>query len=129
GRTGHRPRGADLRRARRLHRHAAGALLPRGARLPHLRRAVGGAPHGHRAEPVAMTRRSTGGAHDGVSGAARPHRSLAHDRDDGGAMISDWVDVTQDLVDRFADVTGDRQWIHTDPTRGATIAHGFLTLS
>ena len=44
-------------------------------------------------------------------------------------MTSDWMLVTQDLVDRFADVSGDRQWIHTDPSRGPTIAHGFLTLS
>ena len=44
-------------------------------------------------------------------------------------MISDWVDVTQDLVNRFAELTGDRQWIHTDPRRGPTIAHGFLTLA
>jgi acyl dehydratase len=44
-------------------------------------------------------------------------------------MISGWIDITQDLVNRFAEVTGDRQWIHTDPTRGDTIAHGFLTLS
>lgn len=44
-------------------------------------------------------------------------------------MTSDWMEITQDLVDRFADVTGDRQWIHTDPSRGETIAHGFLTLA
>ena len=44
-------------------------------------------------------------------------------------MISDWMLVTQDMVDRFAEVTGDQQWIHTDPSRGPTIAHGFLTLS
>lgn len=49
---------------------------------------------------------------------------------------SDWFDVTQARIDAFADVTGDRQWIHTDPERaarespyGTTIAHGFLTLS
>ena len=49
---------------------------------------------------------------------------------------SDWVLIDQPLIDRFADVTGDRQWIHTDPRRarrdspyGATIAHGALTLS
>ena len=49
---------------------------------------------------------------------------------------SDWVDVTQDMIDRFADITGDHQWIHVDPERsakespfGTTIAHGFLTLS
>ncbi len=48
---------------------------------------------------------------------------------------SDWVTVTQDMIDRFAEATGDRQWIHVDPDRakaspfGNTIAHGFLTLS
>ena len=48
---------------------------------------------------------------------------------------SDWHDVTQDQVDRFADATGDHQWIHVDPERaksspfGGTIAHGYLTLS
>jgi acyl dehydratase len=44
-------------------------------------------------------------------------------------MTSDWLEITQDLVNRFAEVTGDQQWIHTDPSRGPTIAHGFLTLS
>jgi len=46
------------------------------------------------------------------------------------------VEVTQDLINRFADVTGDHQWIHLDVERckkespfGTTIAHGFLTLS
>lgn len=50
--------------------------------------------------------------------------------------VSEWHDVTQDRIDRFADVTGDRQWIHVDPERaaregpfGGTIAHGALTLS
>ncbi|MFN0162135.1 MAG: MaoC family dehydratase [Burkholderiales bacterium] len=49
--------------------------------------------------------------------------------------ISDWVTVTQDRIDKFAEATGDHQWIHVDPVRakdspfGATIAHGFLTLS
>lgn len=48
---------------------------------------------------------------------------------------SDWVEVTQDRIDRFAEATGDHQWIHVDPERakagpfGATIAHGYLTLS
>jgi len=49
---------------------------------------------------------------------------------------SDWVEVTQAMIDSFADTTGDRQWIHVDPDRaarespfGAAIAHGFLTLS
>lgn len=49
--------------------------------------------------------------------------------------VSDWVTVTQDQVNRFADATGDHQWIHVDVERakagpfGAPIAHGFLTLS
>ena len=48
---------------------------------------------------------------------------------------SDWLEVTQDRVDTFADATGDHQWIHVDPERaktgpfGGTIAHGYLTLS
>jgi acyl dehydratase len=49
---------------------------------------------------------------------------------------SEWVEVTQEMVDRFADVTGDDQWIHTDVEKaaeqspfGGTIAHGFLTLA
>ena len=50
--------------------------------------------------------------------------------------VSDWVEITQERVNRFADATGDHQWIHLDVERarrespyGATIAHGFLTLS
>lgn len=50
--------------------------------------------------------------------------------------ISDWVTITQDQISRFADITGDPQWIHVDTERaarespfGSTIAHGFLTLS
>jgi acyl dehydratase len=48
---------------------------------------------------------------------------------------SQWLPVSQDMVDRFADLTGDHQFIHVDPARakaspfGGTIAHGFLTLS
>ncbi|MBV2362319.1 MaoC family dehydratase [Streptomonospora nanhaiensis] len=48
---------------------------------------------------------------------------------------SDWLTVTQDRIDRFADATDDHQWIHVDRERaangpfGGTIAHGFLTLS
>ena len=48
---------------------------------------------------------------------------------------SDWLEVTQERVDEFADATGDHQWIHTDPERaaagpfGGPIAHGYLTLS
>ncbi|WP_068304612.1 MaoC family dehydratase [Pararhodobacter sp. CCB-MM2] len=49
--------------------------------------------------------------------------------------VSPWVEVTQAMIDTFADVTVDDQFIHTDPARaagtdfGGTIAHGFLTLS
>lgn len=50
--------------------------------------------------------------------------------------VSDWTDIDQRRIDAFAAVTGDHQWIHVDPDRasaespyGATIAHGFLTLS
>jgi acyl dehydratase len=48
---------------------------------------------------------------------------------------SPWVTVDQERIDAFAEVTGDRQWLHVDPVRaasgpfGATIAHGYLTLS
>ena len=48
---------------------------------------------------------------------------------------SDWLVVDQARIDRFADATGDHQWIHVDPERaaagpfGRTIAHGYLTLS
>lgn len=48
---------------------------------------------------------------------------------------SDWLHIDQERVDRFADCTDDHQWIHVDTARaatgpfGATIAHGFLTLS
>ncbi len=50
--------------------------------------------------------------------------------------VSDWLTMTQERINLFAEATGDRQWIHTDPERaarespyGATVAHGFLTLS
>jgi acyl dehydratase len=48
---------------------------------------------------------------------------------------SRWVEITQKDIDTFAELTGDRQWIHVDPDRakqgpfGATLVHGFLTLS
>jgi acyl dehydratase len=49
---------------------------------------------------------------------------------------SDYLDITQERVDTFADATGDHQWIHVDPERakaespfGGPIAHGYLTLS
>ena len=52
------------------------------------------------------------------------------------AACSDWLAIDQQRIQRFADATGDQQWIHVDPERarrespyGATIAHGYLTLS
>ncbi|MEU8576584.1 MaoC family dehydratase [Streptomyces asoensis] len=48
---------------------------------------------------------------------------------------SEWIEVTQERIDTFADATGDHQWIHVDPERaaagpfGAPVAHGYLTLS
>jgi acyl dehydratase len=52
-----------------------------------------------------------------------------------GIGESDWMTIDQQRIDLFADATLDRQWIHVDPMRaatgpfGATVAHGFLTLS
>ena len=52
------------------------------------------------------------------------------------AGVSGWVEVDQGLVDQFAELTGDRQWIHVDAERarrespfGGTVAHGFLTVA
>ncbi|OAN58893.1 nodulation protein NodN [Sphingomonas sp. TDK1] len=53
----------------------------------------------------------------------------------GAEHVSDWVEITQAMIDQFAEATGDHQFIHVDPVRaaetpfGGTIAHGFLTLS
>jgi acyl dehydratase len=51
-------------------------------------------------------------------------------------FLTDWVTITQERIDQFAQATGDFQWIHVDSERaaksspfGCTIAHGFLTLS
>ena len=50
--------------------------------------------------------------------------------------VSDWIEITQDRINRFAEATGDEQWIHVDAERaarespgGITIAHGLLSLS
>jgi acyl dehydratase len=49
--------------------------------------------------------------------------------------VGDWLTITQDRIDAFAETTGDHQWIHVDPEPckapglGGTIAHGYLTLS
>ena len=54
----------------------------------------------------------------------------------GREVVSPWREVTQGAISQFADITGDRQWIHVDSERaqrespyGTTIAHGFLSLS
>lgn len=54
----------------------------------------------------------------------------------GREFVSPWRQVTQEAISQFAQVTGDDQWIHVDPERaprdspyGATVAHGFLSLS
>ena len=50
--------------------------------------------------------------------------------------VSDWIEITQERIDQFAEATGDEQWIHVDTERaarespgGTTIAHGLLSLS
>ncbi len=49
--------------------------------------------------------------------------------------VSEWLEITQERVNEFADATGDHQYIHVDPERakttffGGTVAHGYLTLS
>ncbi len=53
----------------------------------------------------------------------------------GRTYVSDWLLVDQPMIDQFAEVTGDHQFIHVDPARaantpfGGTVAHGFLLLS
>jgi acyl dehydratase len=53
----------------------------------------------------------------------------------GRSATGEWLTIDQDRIDLFADATDDHQWIHVDPERaaagpfGATVAHGFLTLS
>lgn len=49
--------------------------------------------------------------------------------------VTDWLEITQERINLFAEATGDHQWIHTNPEKakdgpfGTTIAHGYLTLS
>ncbi len=70
-----------------------------------------------------------------VPQAEKTYKSLL-EKIDTVTFVGDWHEVEQDCIDQFAEVTGDKQWIHTDPIRAAkespfkaTIAHGFLTLS
>ncbi|MGB0839821.1 MAG: MaoC family dehydratase [Chitinophagales bacterium] len=66
------------------------------------------------------------------------YKNLAELKADEGAILAptDWIQVTQEMIDTFAKATLDFQWIHIDPERskkespfGTTIAHGFLSLS
>lgn len=70
-----------------------------------------------------------------VPEAEKTYKSLL-EKIDTVTFVGDWHEVEQECIDQFAEVTGDKQWIHTDPIRAAkespfkaTIAHGFLTLS
>jgi acyl dehydratase len=84
-------------------------------------------PHGHRAGAAPPKVRRMKKTFQNLEELAR------HVGED--VATSDWLTVTQAQVDRFAEATGDHQWIHVDPERaragpfGAPIAHGFLTLS
>ena len=68
---------------------------------------------------------------------ARVFQSPAELKDAVGQQLghSEWLEITQDRIDKFAEATGDHQWIHVDPARakdgpfGTTIAHGYLTQS
>jgi acyl dehydratase len=64
----------------------------------------------------------------------KPQDLLQHVGEELGP--SEWLTVTQEMIDKFAEATGDHQWIHVDVDRakrempgGKTIAHGYLTLS
>jgi acyl dehydratase len=63
------------------------------------------------------------------------HLSSLQERIGQELAVGDWLTVDQAMIDKFADATGDHQWIHVDPERaakgpfGTTVAHGYLTLS
>ena len=63
------------------------------------------------------------------------HLSNLKERIGQELAVGDWLTVDQAMIDKFADATGDHQWIHVDPERaakgpfGTTVAHGYLTLS
>ena len=63
------------------------------------------------------------------------HLASLRDRVGQELAVGEWVVVDQPMIDKFAEATGDHQWIHVDPVRAAagpfrtTVAHGFLTLS
>ncbi len=63
------------------------------------------------------------------------HLASLRDRVGQELAVGEWVVVDQSMIDKFAEATGDHQWIHVDRERaakgpfGTTVAHGFLTLS
>jgi len=74
-------------------------------------------------------------AHEPNSPAYKMHQQLATQLNEVN-FVGEWLTVSQDRINQFADVTDDHQWIHTDVNRAetespfrTTIAHGFLTLS
>jgi acyl dehydratase len=77
------------------------------------------------------------GAVSEANGEAKVVRTVAELKELVGQElgVGDWVEITQERVNQFADATGDHQYIHVDPERasktffGGTIAHGYLTLS
>lgn len=65
-----------------------------------------------------------------------PNAAWLRERLGQEVAVGDWMQLTQERINQFAEATDDRQWIHVDPARAAvespfksTIAHGFLTLS
>src|SRR6476620_4871988 len=87
-------------------------------------RGCGGVSQPDRRGGTSMAQTTVSGI-EGVQGLVGQH--LGH---------SDWVEITQEQVNQFAEATGDHQWIHVDPERakkespfGGPIAHGYLTLS
>jgi acyl dehydratase len=70
-----------------------------------------------------------------MSGKAQAAYEIFKKAEGKESATGDWMEIDQDLIDRFADVTKDHQYIHVDPEKaattpfGTTIAHGFLTLS
>ena len=88
----------------------------------------------HRRRSADAVEPRKGTSHHGTDGVRRARRG-ARRRSAGSSGTSDWLEITQERVDQFADATGDHQWIHVDPERaeagpfGGPIAHGYLTLS
>jgi acyl dehydratase len=105
-------------------RQRAARIAPRIAKMR-------AAPHGAPAAPLGRRRR---GEEKRMLEIERPADLAAYVGKEIG--VSDWCTVDQAMIDKFAEATGDHQWIHVDVERarrempgGRTIAHGYLTLS